>query len=252
MPDPNNPLSYIGASNDPSLTQRTVDTNRSLQEMRRNLGQIASESGYARQLEGQKGRAALQKQREMDNANLIRSFITKNIDLGGSDPYGQLEELRTSENAARNIKTILDLANTGRETLTLPGSTVQEATSLAQKTIPMPPLGLSTAAAGRPQTTYISGLESGRQLDRVILTEEGLAREKLTEDKKDQTQQKNVVEGHREVTDKVTRDKIINEQRRRGKDVSQIESIERDDSNWYVYFADGTVSISPILVPASE
>ena len=41
MPDPNNPLSYIGASNDPSLTQRTVDTNRSLQEMRRNLGQIA-------------------------------------------------------------------------------------------------------------------------------------------------------------------------------------------------------------------
>jgi hypothetical protein len=55
MPDPNNPLSYIGQSNDPSLTQRTVDTNRSLQEMRRNLGQIASESGYARQLEAQKG-----------------------------------------------------------------------------------------------------------------------------------------------------------------------------------------------------
>ena len=42
MPDPNNPLSYIGQSNDPSLTQRTVDTNRSLQEMRRNLGQIAA------------------------------------------------------------------------------------------------------------------------------------------------------------------------------------------------------------------
>ena len=55
MPDPNNPLSYIGQSNDPSLTQRTVDTNRSLQEMRRNLGQIASESGYTRQLEAQKG-----------------------------------------------------------------------------------------------------------------------------------------------------------------------------------------------------
>ena len=124
LPDPNNPLSYIGQSNDPSLKDRAIGTNTALQNLRGGLAQIASQSGYDRQLEAQKGQAALQKQREMDKANLIRSFITKNIDLGGSDPYGQLEELRTSENAARNIKTILDLANTGRETLTLPGSTV--------------------------------------------------------------------------------------------------------------------------------
>jgi len=58
MPDPNNPLSYIGQSNDPSLKDRAIGTNTALQNLRGGLAQIASQSGYDRQLEAQKGRQA--------------------------------------------------------------------------------------------------------------------------------------------------------------------------------------------------
>jgi hypothetical protein len=37
---PNNPLSAIGQSNDPTLTQRTVDSNKSLLDLQRGLAQI--------------------------------------------------------------------------------------------------------------------------------------------------------------------------------------------------------------------
>ena len=38
--DPNNPLSAIGASNDPTLTQRTIDMAGSANDLQSKLGQI--------------------------------------------------------------------------------------------------------------------------------------------------------------------------------------------------------------------
>jgi hypothetical protein len=50
--DPKNPLSMIGASNDPSLTQRTVDQNKGAIDLQNALGKLASMGINERQLAG--------------------------------------------------------------------------------------------------------------------------------------------------------------------------------------------------------
>ena len=52
MPDPNNPLSYIGASNDPTLGDRVKQSQKSTLDLQRGLGQIAAQGQNERQLAG--------------------------------------------------------------------------------------------------------------------------------------------------------------------------------------------------------
>ena len=52
MPDPNNPLSYIGASNDPTLGNRVKQSQQSTLDLQRGLSQIAAKGQNARQLAG--------------------------------------------------------------------------------------------------------------------------------------------------------------------------------------------------------
>ena len=58
MPDPNNPLSYIGQSNDPSLKDRAIGTNTALQNLRGGLAQISSQSAQDRRLSSQEAQQA--------------------------------------------------------------------------------------------------------------------------------------------------------------------------------------------------
>jgi len=52
MPDPNNPLSYIGASNDPTLGDRVKQGQQGTLDLQRGLGQIAAQGQNARRLAG--------------------------------------------------------------------------------------------------------------------------------------------------------------------------------------------------------
>jgi len=115
MPDPNNPLSYIGASNDPSLTQRTVDTNRSLQEMRRNLGQIASQGINTLAQQRSADQAALERVKETGGQTRQSESLRRGIDLLGAYPNaaGKLEQDRTTQLADIAARAVANQATGG-------------------------------------------------------------------------------------------------------------------------------------------
>jgi len=127
MPDPNNPLSYIGQSNDPSLTQRTVDTNRSLQEMRRNLGQIASEGGYASRLSTQEAGQARTLERLKAQNVLANTAAGQHMNINDPNYWEQQEKARIAKLANTLAQANLRAVKAGQYNLAPPGANMLEA-----------------------------------------------------------------------------------------------------------------------------
>ena len=100
--DPKNPLSAIGASNDPSLTQRTVDQNKGAIDLQRGLAVIASQGQNARQLAG------------INNASLEkRTGMPLGLDPTGNTPkyvsgLGQIASNANALSQAQTKKAIAD------------------------------------------------------------------------------------------------------------------------------------------------
>jgi hypothetical protein len=90
--DPSNPLSMIGASNDPSLTQRTVDQNKGAIDLQRGLAQIALQGQNADRLAGINNSDA------RDAAQALM-FQKANINPLASDALTQLAQRRNSDRA---------------------------------------------------------------------------------------------------------------------------------------------------------
>ena len=87
--DPKNPLSMIGASNDPTLTQRTVDQNKGAIDLQRGLAQIASQGQNADRLAGINNSAA------KDAAQALM-FQKANINPLARDALTQLARTKNS------------------------------------------------------------------------------------------------------------------------------------------------------------
>ena len=247
MPDPNNPLSYIGASNDPSLTQRTVDTNRSLQEMRRNLGQIASQSGYDRSLEGFKAGNASALAKQNNLASLIRGYLTQGIDLPGHSG-GRMGERYATDTIAKQLANIAAADAVGAGPFLTPGMHISELAASDPITLPTTPSGERVARAGQPVTTFNTGTSGKETITNVQLEGDTVPsrgpKKVVTETAtKEGTRVKDPSTIGR-VTDAGLRNRLIADVVRQGKKIETIAAIDDvGPSQWRISFNDGSPPI---------
>ena len=109
MPDPNNPLSYIGQSNDPSLKDRAIGTNTALQNLRGGLAQISSQSAQDRRLSSQEAQQA--ETLERLKAYNVLANTAAGLNLNIDDPnYREQQTANREADLAYKLAQAADLA----------------------------------------------------------------------------------------------------------------------------------------------
>ena len=109
MPDPNNPLSYIGQSNDPSLKDRAIGTNTALQNLRGGLAQISPQSAQDRRLSSQEAQQA--ETLERLKAYNVLANTAAGLNLNIDDPnYREQQTANREADLAYKLAQAADLA----------------------------------------------------------------------------------------------------------------------------------------------
>jgi hypothetical protein len=145
--DPNNPLSAIGASNDPSLTQRTVDNNKIVGLLGNKLAELTKGGIENRRLQAQTDVAA----GDRNDANIAGRFAVQGLSQGlntkGPDFLTRLEDNRVTDNQSKNSLSALNLARLGSRA-DINGKTALEVADPTAIQNRITPLDTAAASAG--------------------------------------------------------------------------------------------------------
>jgi hypothetical protein len=171
MPDPNNPLSYIGQSNDPTLGTRTVNADKSALNLQMGLAELAKKSQYAttlQQLTNQGNAAIARTNRQGRNE---AAALSQGLDFNSPDfSVERKAQFDTTQNLNRGRLAEL-AAGTGQVVVPPAKPTLGNIFAPENALVPGLTPNERTAAAGLPKTK--TGAESGTQRQKTIWVANG-------------------------------------------------------------------------------
>jgi hypothetical protein len=166
--DPNNPLSAMGRSNDPSLEKRTTDSAAASDALRRDLAQLTSQGQNADRLANINNTALSEAARKLP-------YQRSNIRVNDPEANTKLDARRLNDIATNNAAQfanrsagMVGLGKVGKFGVPEPKQTALKAVRPNIPIVAGPPIGDSAAAAGLPILQTGNKSEKGDEYFEVI------------------------------------------------------------------------------------